>query len=349
MFGRTRGFDTVVPGEERHLVAEIQRNPAVLEAECAATEPHDLAGRQKIVQEARVVAHATAEDVAFQDARRDSRPLQLAGHFENPIRSTRLRPHPLPCREQPTQGVGLDGFDIAAQCCQRSAPQGTEDSDVDPFLPIASRSVCPGCNATLLLQAVQDFGDCGSGKPDRGGSFDLGERAIGAGVAADDVPQRIDHRFEEGFGHTLRRAHAERVTQAGHVFDGRKPVLAPDGHLHRATLRDQRRKGLVESAGLGHTGADLVRAQRPEVAQQIVELVGASGLAVIGEALELAFYHIDDVGIEEIAELGVAEQLGQKGAVECQRRRPLLRDRGVVLVHERGDEVEHERGGKRAR
>ena len=53
------------------------------------------------------------------------------------------------------------------------------------------------------------------------------------------------------------------------------------------------------------------------------------------------------VGVDELSQLLLAEQLAQQVTVERQRLRPSLGRRRVVLVHVRGDVVEQQRGGER--
>ena len=55
---------------------------------------------------------------------------------------------------------------------------------------------------------------------------------------------------------------------------------------------------------------------------------------------------IDDRGIQELAQLHRAEQLGQKRRVKGERRRPLFRQRGIALVHEGAGVIKKQRGGK---
>jgi hypothetical protein len=69
---------------------------------------------------------------------------------------------------------------------------------------------------------------------------------------------------------------------------------------------------------------DLVGGQRAEQAQQVDDALDVAGPAVGGEALQLELVLVDDVGVEQLAELGAAEQLLQQARVERQGGRTPL-------------------------
>ncbi len=109
----------------------------------------------------------------------------------------------------------------------------------------------------------------------------------------------------------------------------------------------------VQPVGYGfwglRPGCDLVGRERPQIAQEIRDAVSVSRLAVVDEMLQLQFDFGEGVGLEQLAELRIAQQLAQQRAVQSECGSPLLGNGCVVLVHERGDEVEHQRRGERAR
>jgi hypothetical protein len=69
------------------------------------------------------------------------------------------------------------------------------------------------------------------------------------------------------------------------------------------------------------------------------------------EVLQLPLGGDDDVRLEQLAQLHPAQQFGQQGGVQRQRRRPALGQRAVALVHESPDVAEQhgcrERGRRR--
>ncbi len=68
--------------------------------------------------------------------------------------------------------------------------------------------------------------------------------------------------------------------------------------------------------------------------------------AVLGEPLELSLQLGQHVGVEQLAQLGLAEQLGQQPGVQRQGGGPPLGERGVPLVQELGDIAEQQGAGE---
>ncbi|KWW35251.1 hypothetical protein AU359_01889 [Micrococcus luteus] len=174
---------------------------------------------------------------------------------------------------------------------------------------------------------------------------------MGAGVAAHEVPERVVDRVEECGGHSVRDRRAERVPQAGGVLDGGEPldpVLAQaeraagalelrqhpgDGVLVRGLLRLP--LGPCAPRGLGD-------GQRSQQAQQVRHALDPAGAPVGREPLQLGLDLRDDLGVEQLAQLLRAQQLGQQRGVEGERGGAALGQRGVALVDELGDVAEQD-------
>jgi hypothetical protein len=65
--------------------------------------------------------------------------------------------------------------------------------------------------------------------------------------------------------------------------------------------------------------------------------------------LELRRDLLQGLGVDQLAQLLLAEQLGEQVAIEGEGRRAALRVGRVPLVHVGGDVVEEQRGGERRR
>ena len=74
-----------------------------------------------------------------------------------------------------------------------------------------------------------------------------------------------------------------------------------------------------------------------------MELVARGGAAEVGEELQVLLDAGEGAGIDQVAELLLAQQLAQQVAVERQRGGAALRVRRVALVHVRGHVVEQQR------
>ena len=89
--------------------------------------------------------------------------------------------------------------------------------------------------------------------------------------------------------------------------------------------------------------------QRSEQPEQVGDALGAAGPPLGGEPLELGLDLGQHLGVEQLAELGPAEQLGEQPLVERERGGPALGDGGVALVDELGDVPEEQAAGERRR
>jgi hypothetical protein len=170
---------------------------------------------------------------------------------------------------------------------------------------------------------------------------------VRARVAADDAPQRLLDGLYEDLGQPARRHGAERIAVETCVLCGDPAVLAADPHRHGAPLASQ----LVEHPVGGHAlEAALLRLLGGQVAdrpQHVVEAVCVRGAHWVGQALEVGLDLGQRVGVDQVAQLLLAEQLAEQIAVERQCRRAPLGVRRVALVHVGRDVVEQERRGER--
>jgi hypothetical protein len=91
---------------------------------------------------------------------------------------------------------------------------------------------------------------------------------------------------------------------------------------------------------------DLDVAQVAEAAQDVGQRVARVRAGAVGAVLEVELDLLERAGVDELAQLLLAEQLAQQLAVERQRRRAALGVRRVALVHVRGDVVEEQARGE---
>ena len=82
-------------------------------------------------------------------------------------------------------------------------------------------------------QAAQDVGDDGGAETECGGRLGGGERSVRAGVAGEQVGERIVDAGQVRLGHPQRQRGPQRVAQTSGVLDGGPPDLATDRHLDR--------------------------------------------------------------------------------------------------------------------
>ncbi len=131
------------------------------------------------------------------------------------------------------------------------------------------------------------------------------------------------------------------------VFDGNEARLAVHHGLERAAGPHELARpasGLLRRAA---PGPELVLGQIANREQEVVHAIDVGGRA--GEALQRARVVLEDLRIEQAAQLRFAEELAQPREVEGERLRPPLRGRRVGVVDEGGYEREEHARRKRRR
>ncbi len=177
-------------------------------------------------------------------------------------------------------------------------------------------------------------------EPEGVGEVPAGKRPAGAHPSAHQLGERVGDGLHLG-GHAGRDGDAEGVAKQGRV-QHLGNVLAPaDAHPHHSRAE----RLLQGTQGDGGVERELVDRHGPHDAQGVGELLG--GLRT-PHAAQRRVDLGDDVGIQQLAQLHGAEQLGQQRRVQRQRRRPLLSQGGVAFVHERAGVIEQQRGGEGA-
>ena len=146
-----------------------------------------------------------------------------------------------------------------------------------------------------------------------------------------------------------RQRHAERVPQPAGVLDRRPALLAGDPDLDQPALRRQLGQPARRGPGSAQRSATSTADSGP-IARSMSATPSASRQAPAGrEPLQVALGILDDLRVEQLPQVGLAEQLGEQRRVQGQRLRPALGQRCVALVHERADVAEQQRPGERRR
>lgn len=159
-----------------------------------------------------------------------------------------------------------------------------------------------------------------------------------ARVPGEEVAERVLDRLGEGLRDADRQRSAERVAQSARVLD-RRPVVGPaDPDPDGTAGRSQVLGPLRLRAALGQFGVG----ERAEHPQKVRDAFGVLGAAVLREPLELALQLRQDVGVQELTQLRLAEELGEQTRVQRQGRGTPLGERGVSLVQELGDVAEQQ-------
>ena len=121
-----------------------------------------------------------------------------------------------------------------------------------------------------------------------------------------------------------------------------------DAHRHGAALAHQLGEHRVGVELGEHALADASpRVRSPSVRSTSCSSSRELARGVRRAALEVGLERLERAGVDQLAQLLLAEQLAQQLAVERERGGAALGVRRVALVHVGGDVVEQQRGGER--
>ena len=252
----------------------------------------------------------------------------------------------MPVGEEAAERGGRHRLDLLAQPRQRSPLERAQHLHVAPLAAaLAGGDVALGDAARGAERAERDAGRGHAEAEARGEILDR-ERAVGARVARAEIAERVGDRGEQRGRHAARELHPQRVAEAGRVLDRDEARLAGDDHGERAVgpgeLGDQRGRDL----GGRDTLRDLGLGEIAEREQQIVQPVGVGDRAVPVEPLQRALGLGDGVGVEQLTQLGLAEQLLELRGVDAERVGAALGERRVAVIEEVADVGEHQRRGE---
>ena len=120
--------------EQLDPVAEEQADAAVVGAERARADPHQLARRAQLVEHRRAVAvDPRREHVALEHRRRDRDALQLFDRFDQRVGAAPAPTDALPGGEEPDERRRVDGLDLVAQRGERAPAQRAQHAGVAPL------------------------------------------------------------------------------------------------------------------------------------------------------------------------------------------------------------------------
>ena len=253
--------------------------------------------------------------------------------------SSPRRPRPTPCHagQEARERRRVDRLDLVAHRRERAAAQHAQHARVAELALDTSRPELAEHDPPVGLEAHECIARSRRRHTEATGDLFDHEGTMRARVATDEVVERRLDRVRERGRQSGWQRDAERVAQARRVL-GRRVALA---RTHDAMVAQQLfEPGFRIRSG---AGAQLVEVQRPEVGEEIVEVVGMARPAVLRDALQLELEIREHGRIEELAQFFGAEQVAQEIAVEGQCGRTTLGERRVAFVHVDGDPAEQQR------
>ena len=314
------------------------------------TDPHDIAGGAQRVEVRGRVARAAAPrstSVSSADA-------TIGAPCSCPSTSTRpstpcRAPVWTPCHASANRAYASrsTGSTSRRSDGQRSAPQLAEHVDVTPLALDAVGPELTADDSTLGLErrrATATTRWTGAPKPARGRRRE--ERAVGGGIAGDEVVERVLGRL--GADRRQARAGSRRRARRGGVRHRSRPR---SDRCHRSRTAIARRVSSSESIDGSRTSSARARTRgrarrtcRSPSSRSRSCTSSASRAGRFGdEALEVELEVGEHARVDELAQLLGAHRVAEQVAVERQRGGPTLGERRVVLVHVGGDPSEEQR------
>ena len=274
-------------------------------------------------------------------------------------------PPPTPCqagrkRARSTAGTGSTSARSAASERRRSVRSTSASQKSLPCTPPpdsigrSSPSTTRPAPTSRRRASVTTAGP----SPNQRGDVVGGERAVGAGVAGDEVAERVGRPARgRPRGTPTGSGGAERVAQPAGVLDGGPALLAGDpdpdqpavalevdqpGRRPRRRRCPRRHRSTMAWCGSG--------AEHPE---QVGDVLGVDGSAALGRRAAAARPRCVRAASgssrsRRASALAPAEQLGQQRRVEREGGGAPLGQRRVALVEELGDVAEHQDCGRTA-
>ncbi len=325
--------------EEFGEVGRSQSQPAVLAGQVAGAAPDHLTCAGELVEHRRCVArHPRRQYQRLHGRGRQDGTGQLLDHGEHRVRATRRRPDLLPHRQEPRQRLRRNRLHLLAQPGQRPAAQPAQHLGLTPLDPTATRPELPADHPSGGRQPLQRGGDHRDAQAQAGGAVLDGERAVRAREPAHEVTERVGDRLRERLRDTDRQGGTEGVPHPAGILHGDPTQLPGDPHLQQPPAPLQFRQPLLGGAALDglHSG------QITEQPEQVHSGLDILGPALRRTALEFVLDLGQCLGVQQLAQLRPAEQLGQYGGVQRQGLGAPLGQRGVTLVQECADVAEQQ-------
>ncbi len=169
-----------------------------------------------------------------------------------------------------------------------------------------------------------------------------------ARIAAHQFKHRMRHRLEQRSRQPRRQRNAQPIAIARGVFGGDQPLFAGDAQLQQSPRANQP-VDMLEQVRRNHAPAQFLARQIAQPQAQIVNAVGRARAIILREALRRLFHFRNRVGVEQLAQIGLAQQLAQLLLIDGERLCAALGQRRIAFVHEVGHVAEKQRRGKRRR
>jgi hypothetical protein len=169
------------------------------------------------------------------------------------------------------------------------------------------------------------------------------ERAMSSGEPADEIANGVGNRREHCASDAGRHRYTDRVAQSAKVFDGSPALTAWQPNFGCSSLGRQR----CRPPRVGAAAHEVFVGQWTEYSQGVGDSLEVAESTLRRQPLHAGRNLGDRVGVEQLAKLSLAEQLGEQPGVDGQCGGTPFCQRRIALVQERTDVAEEQRAGER--
>ncbi len=340
---------------QRSGVGEVQRHPAVGPGQRAVAGPEQLAGGGELVEHRGcVVDHPRRQHQRLQRAGGYGAAGELLDHGDHAVDAaqTRRRAVETTCcqagRNRPSVAGSTGSTSWRSRASdRRRSRRSTSASHHSAPVPAGRNS--PSSTRPDAASRTRVWWATATPSPSRVATSAVTNGPWVRANRATRSPSGSSTGSVNASGVPGGHRHAEPVAQPGDVLDDRPALDTGQPHLDHAARLGEQRQPVDDLVGCRAPRLDLLGRQRAEQPEQVDDPLGVARLAVVGQPLQLGLDLGEHLGVEQLAQLGPAEQLGEQPLVERQRGGAALGDRGVALVHEGRDVAEQQRPGERRR
>ena len=156
------------------------------------------------------------------------------------------------------------------------------------------------------------------------------------------------HRLEQRSRQARRQRNAQPIAITRGIFGGNQALFAGDAQLQQSPRANQP-VDLIRATLAKPRAAPVFARKIAQPQAEIVNAVGRARAIILRKALRRLFHFGDGVGIEQLAQIGLAQQLAQLILIDGERLGAALGQRRIAVVEKIGHVAEQQRRGKRRR
>src|SRR5882757_8954930 len=224
------------------------------------------------------------------------------------IETTPALQYTLPVSRQPLQCLLLDGLHFAAETGERFAADLAQHFDIAPLAVDAAGAESSFHDAAIQQQHIQYAFDLLGIQGKAQGNFAQGEGPVGSSEAAKQFQHRRLDRLQQRSRDSWRKGDAQGVTIARRILYRNQAPFSGYFDIQQAPAAEQPIY-FVDEPGISEAALEFLARKITDAQQQIVNAVRRSNALGFEQALELLFHLVDGIGIEQLAQVGVSQQV----------------------------------------